>query len=51
MIRSGKMTARKYGFRTLVDVASIKVYFATLPEDDGPALSGRDDNGRYRKSA
>jgi excisionase family DNA binding protein len=36
-IRAGKIKARKDGPRTLVDVASIKAYYATLPEIDGPS--------------
>jgi len=31
LIRSRKLTARKHGTRTLVDVESIKNFYATLP--------------------
>jgi excisionase family DNA binding protein len=40
LIRSGKISARKHGPRTLVDVASLKAYYATLPEIDGPSPMG-----------
>jgi excisionase family DNA binding protein len=31
LIRAGKIAARKDGVRTLVDVASIKAYYESLP--------------------
>ena len=43
LIAAGKIEARKYGTRTLVDVASLKTYYASLPlkTDHGPLVFGR----------
>lgn len=43
LIRSGKIEARKAGPRTLVDVASLKAYYETLPKktDHMPIVFGR----------
>ena len=42
LIRARKIAARKEGVRTLVDVASIKAYYAALPlkTDHGPPRNG-----------
>ena len=42
LIRSKKITARKAGPRTLVDVASLKAYYETLPlkTDHAPLVFG-----------
>jgi hypothetical protein len=37
LISAGKIIAKKDGARTLVDVASIRAYYAALPDKDGPA--------------
>ena len=37
LISAGKIIAKKDGHRTLVDVASIRAYYASLPDKDGPA--------------
>jgi excisionase family DNA binding protein len=37
LISAGKIEARKDGGRTLVDVVSLKAYYASLPKVDGPA--------------
>jgi excisionase family DNA binding protein len=36
LISARKITAKKDGARTLVDVASIRAYYAALPDKDGP---------------
>jgi excisionase family DNA binding protein len=43
LIRSKKIAARKAGPRTLVDVASLKAYYETLPlkTDHAPVVFGR----------
>jgi excisionase family DNA binding protein len=43
LIRAGKVEARKAGPRTLVDVASLKAYYASLPQktDHAPIVFGR----------
>jgi excisionase family DNA binding protein len=43
LIRARKIEARKDGPRTLVDVASLKAYYATLPKktDHAPTVFGR----------
>jgi excisionase family DNA binding protein len=43
LIAAGKVVARKAGARTLVDVASVKAYYATLPlkADHKPLAFGR----------
>lgn len=43
LIRSKKIAARKAGLRTLVDVASLKSYYETLPlkTDHAPIVFGR----------
>jgi excisionase family DNA binding protein len=43
LIRAGKIEARKHGPRTLVDVASLKAYYASLPTktDHAPIVFGR----------
>lgn len=43
LIREGKIIARKQGPRTLVDVASLKAYYARLPSktDHAPIVFGR----------
>jgi excisionase family DNA binding protein len=43
LIRNGKIEARKHGPRTLVDVASLKAYYASLPTktDHAPIVFGR----------
>ena len=43
LIRSKKIAARKAGPRTLVDVASLKAYYETLPlkTDHAPIVFGR----------
>jgi len=38
LIRSRKLVARKHGKRTLVDVESIKAFYATLPQITEPRL-------------
>ena len=38
LIRSKKITARKAGKRTLVDVESLKAFYATLPQITEPRL-------------
>jgi excisionase family DNA binding protein len=38
LIRSRKLVARKVGKRTLVDVESIKAFYATLPQITEPRL-------------
>jgi len=38
LIRSKKITARKAGKRTLVDVESLKAFYATLPQITAPRL-------------
>jgi excisionase family DNA binding protein len=40
LIRSGKIDARKAGPRTLVDVASLKAYYASLPKKTDHASIG-----------
>lgn len=42
LIRAGKIEARKNGPRTLVDVASLKAYYASLPKktDHAPIVFG-----------
>jgi excisionase family DNA binding protein len=57
LIADGKVLARKIGARTLVDVASVKALYATLPAkgDTGPLvfehpLTGR-KHGRKRSRA
>ena len=37
LIAANKIIAKKDGARTLVDVASIRAYYASLPDKDGPA--------------
>lgn len=37
LIAANKITAKKDGARTLVSVASIRAYYAALPDKDGPA--------------
>jgi excisionase family DNA binding protein len=41
LIRSRKLAARKLGKRTLVDVESLKAFYATIPakSPDGPPLA------------
>jgi excisionase family DNA binding protein len=43
LIRARKIEARKHGPRTLVDVASLKAYYASLPKktEHAPILFGR----------
>jgi excisionase family DNA binding protein len=43
LIADGKIAARKQGPRTLVDVASLKAYYASLPHktDHAPIVFGR----------
>ena len=43
LIAEGKIEARKQGPRTLVDVASLKAYYASLPKktDHAPIVFGR----------
>ena len=43
LIAAGKIEARKNGTRTLVDVASLKTYYASLPlkTDHAPLVFGR----------
>jgi len=43
LIAEGKIAARKAGPRTLVDVASLKAYYASLPEktEHAPIIFGR----------
>ena len=43
LIAVGKIEARKNGTRTLVDVASLKMYYASLPlkTDHAPLVFGR----------
>jgi excisionase family DNA binding protein len=43
LIADGTIAARKAGPRTLVDVASLKAYYANLPEktDHAPIVFGR----------
>jgi len=43
LIRASKIEARKHGPRTLVDVASLKAYYASLPKktDHAPIVFGR----------
>jgi excisionase family DNA binding protein len=43
LIRARKIEARKHGPRTLVDVASLKAYYASLPKktDHLPIVFGR----------
>ena len=43
LIAAGKIEARKNGTRTLVDVASLKTYYASLPlkNDHAPLVFGR----------
>ena len=43
LIRARKIEARKHGPRTLVDVASMKAYYASLPKktDHAPIVFGR----------
>ena len=43
LIAAGKIEARKNGTRTLVDVASLKTYYASLPlkADHAPLVFGR----------
>ena len=43
LIAAGKIKARKNGTRTLVDVASLKTYYASLPlkADHAPLVFGR----------
>ena len=43
LIRARKIEARKNGPRTLVDVASLKAYYASLPKktDHAPIVFGR----------
>ena len=43
LIAAGKIEARKNGTRTLVDVASLKTYYANLPlkADHAPLVFGR----------
>ena len=43
LIAAGKIEARKNGTRTLVDVASLKTYYASLPlkSDHAPLVFGR----------
>ena len=43
LIADGKIEARKAGPRTLVDVASLKAYYASLPKktDHAPIVFGR----------
>ncbi len=38
LIRSRKLVAHKHGKRTLVDVESIKAFYATLPQITAPRL-------------
>jgi excisionase family DNA binding protein len=40
LIAAGKIAARKDGVRTLVDVASLKAYYAALPLKTDHAPSG-----------
>ncbi len=43
LIRAGRIEARKAGPRTLVDVASLKAHYASLPKktDHAPIVFGR----------
>ena len=43
LIAAGRIEARKNGTRTLVDVASLKTYYASLPlkTDHAPLVFGR----------
>jgi excisionase family DNA binding protein len=43
LIAAGRIAARKDGARTLVDVASLKAYYGSLPlkTDHAPIVSGR----------
>ena len=43
LIRTNKITARKHGKRTLVDVESVKAFYAGLPvrADHAPLVFGR----------
>ncbi len=38
LIRTHKLVARKHGKRTLVDVESVKAFYAGLPAITGPRL-------------
>ena len=38
LIRARKLVARKHGKRTLVDVESVKAFYASLPPITGPRL-------------
>jgi hypothetical protein len=42
-ISGGRISAKKYGTRTLVDVASIEAYYGALPDKDGPEPLFPDD--------
>jgi excisionase family DNA binding protein len=50
LIRARKIEARKNGPRTLVDVASLKAYYASLPKktDHAPIVFGRRAHGLLR---
>ena len=37
LIADGRLVARRAGNRTLVDAASVRTYFESLPTIDGPA--------------
>jgi excisionase family DNA binding protein len=50
LIRSKKITARKAGKRTLVDVASLRSFYATLPAISAPrSLFGERAHVRPKK--
>jgi excisionase family DNA binding protein len=53
LIRSKKIAARKAGPRTLVDVASLKAYYETLPlkTDHAPLVFGERAHIRPRTAA
>ena len=50
LIRSKKIAARKEGLRTLVDVASLKAYYESLPlkTDHAPLVFGERAHVRQR---
>ncbi len=52
LISSRKITARKAGLRTLVDVASLKAYYETLPlKSDRSACVRPSDHGQESPAA
>lgn len=51
LIAAKKLTARKSGIRTLVDVASLKAYYATLPlkTDHAPIVFGERAHAKTKR--